>query len=388
MPLKLLPGNIIRLLAVGGLLASTTLGFSQKNEVVQDGVSVLIRTSAKAKRSVAKIDPNDPLATEKRELVRWEQSLEVLAENLAQRQKTLAERERKLAAREKEAAQEEAQLEDEEMEVMAREQHVRARETIPKVTKWKGPPPPSVSANHTIVIDARNGRILQAKNAYSRTAVASTQKLMTALLVCEAGDLDKMVVIEPVDTQVEPSILGFRPGQSYSRADLVKWLLVRSGNDVAKALGRDNAGSVEAFAEKMNQRALELGMTDSNFKNPHGLTVSGQYSTARDMALVAWECYHHPFIRKCINTIRFTLPLEHGVVRTAYNTNKLLSSSTYRHPDANGMKTGYTVASKNCLIASGARGNRERIIVALGCSGSSVAARDCRSLLDWALSYD
>lgn len=388
MLLKVFPGNIVRLLAIGSLLASTQPAFTQKNEVVQDGVSVLVRTSAKAKRSAAKIDPNDPLAAEKNELVKWEQSLEVLAENLAERQKALAERERRLAEREKEAAEEEVRLESEEREVMAREQHVRARESIPKVTKWKGPSAPAVSANYTMVIDARNGRILQAKNAYSRTAVASTQKLMTALIVCEAGDLDKMVVIEPVDTQVEPSILGFRPGQSYSRADLVKWLLVRSGNDVAKALGRDNAGSVEAFADKMNQRALELGMTDSNFKNPHGLTESGQYSTARDMALVAWECYHHPFIRQCIKTIRFTLPLEHGVVRTAYNTNKLLSSSTYRHPNANGMKTGYTVASKNCLIASGAKGERERIVVALGCSGSSVAARDCRTLLDWALSHD
>ncbi len=362
---------------------------AQQGEVNQNGVSVLVRTAARAaKKLSAKIDPNDPLAKEKTRLFQWETSLEALAEDLSDRQSSISKREKELSERERKIAEAEKALEAEELEVMAREGQIRARESMPEVSKWEGPSPPSVGAPYTMVIDARNGRILQAKNAYSRTAVASTQKLMTALIVCEAGDLSAEVLIEPVDTQVEPSILGFKPGQSYTRADLVKWLLIRSGNDVAKALGRDNAGSVEAFAEKMNQRARELGMTDSNFKNPHGLTMSGQYSTARDMALVAWECYHHPFIRESIKTVTFTLPLEHGVVRTAYNTNKLLSSSTYRYAPVNGMKTGYTVASRNCLIASAAEGNRERIVVALGCAGSTAAARDCRTLLEWALSSD
>ncbi len=387
MPMKHVPAPVW-LLVFAALFPWEGSLAQQHQEVTQDGMAVLVRTAARAKSRVAEIDPNDPLADEKRKLRQWEKTLEAMAKNLAERQVELSERERALAKREREVAEQEASLEDEEVEVMTRERQIRAKESIPEVTKWKGPPPPTVGAAHTIVIDARNGRVLQAKNAYSRTAVASTQKLLTSLIVCEAGNLDKMVNIEPEDTRVEPSILGFRPGQSYSRSDLVKWLLVRSGNDVAKALARDNAGSVAAFAEKMNQRAKELGAIDSNFENPHGLTVRGQYSTARDMALVAWECYHQPFIRECIKTVRFSLPLEHGVVRTAFNTNKLLSSSTYRYPYANGMKTGYTIASKNCLIASGAKGERERIVVTLGCAGSSAAARDCRTLLDWALSYE
>ena len=235
-----------------------------------------------------------------------------------------------------------------------------------------------------MVIDAVNGRILYEKNARSTTAVASTQKLMTALLIVEAGNLEKEIVIQTEDTRVEPSILGFKTGETYTRSELVRWLLIRSGNDVAKALGRDNAGSIPAFSEKMNARARELGMTNSNFLNPHGLTVSGQYSTARDMALLAWECYQHPFIRECVKTKLYKLTLDSGVVRTAINTNKVLR----RYTPCNGMKTGYTVASGNCLISSAEKDGRERIAVVIKSAGSSAAANDSQALLEWSLNHD
>jgi D-alanyl-D-alanine carboxypeptidase (penicillin-binding protein 5/6) len=213
--------------------------------------------------------------------------------------------------------------------------------------------------------------------------VASTQKLMTALLVVEAGDLEREVEIVQADTEVEPSVLGFRAGERYKRLDLLKWLLVRSGNDVAKALARDNAGSEDAFAAKMNAKAAELGMSDSHFKNPHGLTEPGQYSTARDMALLAWACSQNPVIRECVTTKTFSLTLNSGTVRAAVNTNRVLREFS----DCTGMKTGYTDAAGSCLITSGERGERKRICVVLG-STASWCAEDSQTLLDWALSHD
>ena len=145
----------------------------------------------------------------------------------------------------------------------------------------------SVSAKSAILLDANSGQVLYKKNDTAQRAVASTQKLLTALLVAEAGDLDKKVTIELVDTDCDSTKLNIKPGQVYTRRELLQAMLVRSFNDVARALARDNAGSIEAFARKMNRRVQELGGTSSNFINPNGLPASGQYSTARDMARVA-----------------------------------------------------------------------------------------------------
>ena len=123
--------------------------------------------------------------------------------------------------------------------------------------------------------------------------MASTQKLLTSLIVAEAGDLDHKVRVEASDTWAEPTMLYVKPGEQYSRYDFLNVLLVHSMNDVARALARDNAGSIESFAQRMNNKAVQLGMHDSNFVNPNGLPVPGQYSTARDMAQVAMAAYRN-----------------------------------------------------------------------------------------------
>jgi len=174
-----------------------------------------------------------------------------------------------------------------------------------------------------------------------------------------------------------------RAGETYRRSDLVKWLLVRSGNDVAKALARDNGGSEAAFALKMNAKAAELGMTDSHFVNPHGLTVPGQHSCARDMALLAWACYQNAFIRECVSMKTFSLKLNHGPVREAVNTNRVLREFSA----CNGMKTGFTNAAGSCLVTSAERDGRKRICVVLGSTGSW-CAKDSEALLEWSLSND
>ncbi len=377
----LLPSRLF-FTALAGLVAlSLPAGAEDLN---QEGIPVLVRPGMEIEEEDAQeLDPNDPLAAEKLRLHKWEEALNLTARSLAERQRSIAEREALLAERERTVAAREAGLEVREAALKARERLVSVRETIPEVAPWQGPSAPSIVGKYAMVIDARNGRILHEKSARTKTAVASTQKLMTALLVCEAGDLEKEIVIQQVDTEVEPVILGFKTGDTYTRAELLKWLLVKSGNDVAKALARDNAGSVAAFAAKMNARAAELGMETTHFKNPHRLTETGQHSTARDMALLAWECYQIPFIRECVRTKSLRFTLDDGTVREASNTNRVLKE--YEH--CSGMKTGYTIASGYCLITSGEKQGRERITVVLG-STSSWVWKDSRVLLEWGLGWD
>ena len=155
------------------------------------------------------------------------------------------------------------------------------------------------------------------------------------------------------------------PGQKYTRRELLRALLIRSGNDVAACLAIDNAGSIEAFAKKMNNFAVSIGAADSHFVNPHGLPNDEQVSSAHDMALIAFEAYQEPFIRECVSTRTAEFTFSTGTVRTLYNTNALPKV----YPLCNGMKTGYTNASGHCLVSSGLNPDNddaERIVVIIG----------------------
>ena len=239
---------------------------------------------------------------------------------------------------------------------------------------------PDVSAASVMVFDPRTGAILYQKNPDAPRAPASTQKLLTALIIAEEGNLDHRVVVEPGDTQTEPTKLGFKAGEVYTRRELLTVLLVHSTNDGAIALARDNAGSVWAFAEKMNCRAAMLGMTNSHFVNPNGLPAPGQYSTARDMAKIARAAYANGLIRSIVSIKELPFRYADGHVRVFKNTNRVLRS----YPLCNGMKTGYTEAAGKCLIASGSRGGRDVIVVVLGDTSQSIW-RDAYFLLAWGL---
>lgn len=234
----------------------------------------------------------------------------------------------------------------------------------------------SINARSAILVDANTGQVLFKKNDTDKRAVASTQKLLTALLIAEAGNLDKKITITPSDTQVEPFKLYVKAGQVYSRRELLHALLIRSSNDVARALARDNAGSQEAFANKMNQRMRELGGTSSNFINPNGLPASGQYSTARDMARVARMAYRNPTLRQIMRTRNYNFRFNSGNVVPLRNTNRLLRTYTF----CNGMKTGYTHAAGHCLISSGSHNGRDVIAVVLGSTKGVVADESARLL--------
>jgi len=221
---------------------------------------------------------------------------------------------------------------------------------------------PSIRAESYLLMDARTGRHIASRNAETPRAVASTQKLVTALVVLDAGNLEKRVMVTASDVAVEPTRLGLRPGEVYTRRALLYAFLVKSANDVANVLARDNAGSIGAFAVKMNAKAQSLGCTHSNFRNPHGLTVSGQYSTARDMGRIAMAAYRNTTIRDIVRRKYLAFQRADGRTITLESTNDLLG----KMPECNGLKTGYTVASGRCLISTAASGGRDVILVQLG----------------------
>ncbi len=239
---------------------------------------------------------------------------------------------------------------------------------------------PRTRAVSVLVEDARTGEVLYEKNADAQRAAASTQKLLTALIVAEEGYLDQRVTVQTVDTLAEPVRLNIKPGDTYQRIDLLRALLVKSPNDVARCLARDNAGSIELFAQKMNARARALGATHSNFVNPNGLPMPDQYSTARDLSIIARAAYANPTIRSIVCLPQLVFRYANGRTRQLENTNKVLK----RLPYCNGMKTGYTEAAGHCLIASGTIPGRDIIVVVLGDSKAGVW-QDASALLSWGL---
>ena len=239
----------------------------------------------------------------------------------------------------------------------------------PVVKKAEPPPlPPAplapgelpLAARSALCLDVKTGHVLYEKEADEIEYPASTTKILTALVVIEAGDLDKAVEIQIEDTKVEPSALEFKPGEIYVRRDLLYALLLKSANDVALALARDNAGSVEAFAEKMNQRAHELGADSSHFVNPHGLHDPHHFTTARDLALIARTAMQNPIFREIVGTLekRMMRGAEEVVLR---NHNKLLG----KLPGCTGIKTGFTRQAQQVLVSGAMREGREVISVVL-----------------------
>jgi serine-type D-Ala-D-Ala carboxypeptidase (penicillin-binding protein 5/6) len=239
---------------------------------------------------------------------------------------------------------------------------------------------PDTIAGSAMMIDARTGAVLYFKEPDVRRPVASTQKLLTALIIIQSGNLDKADRVIRSDCEVEPTKLGFRAGDTYTTRQLLGALLIHSCNDAAVCLARNEAGSIAAFAQQMNAKAFSLGATQSHFVNPNGLPVPGQYSTARDMARIAFAAYHVPVLREYMRMPGFTFTYNSGRHRYFDATNKLIG----RSPMFTGMKTGYTGASGRCLISSASNGSREIILVQLGGTHHTIFD-DAQRMLLWGL---
>jgi serine-type D-Ala-D-Ala carboxypeptidase (penicillin-binding protein 5/6) len=237
---------------------------------------------------------------------------------------------------------------------------------------------PDIFAQSAILIDARTGEVLFQKNADSKRAVASTQKLLTALIVARSGNLEEIVTIGTPETRVEPTKLGLKPGERYPRRKLLEAIMVKSSNDACSALARNHSGSESAFAEKMNATAWQLGARSSRFANSSGLPAE-QYSTARDIARIAFHAYRNPALREMMQKEKTYFRHNNGRVTTLEATNKLLGSSEA----FNGMKTGYTNAAGRCLVSSGRLNGREVILVQLG-SRTKHIFNDAARAMAWA----
>lgn len=203
------------------------------------------------------------------------------------------------------------------------------------------------AAKAACILDLLTGRVLYEYQADVQLPMASTTKVMTALLALERAALNDRVVCGSAAYGVPGTSIYLSLGESLTMEEMLQGLLLASGNDAATAIAEHIGGSVEGFAELMNARAQELGAVNTHFVNPHGLPASDHYTTARDLAIIAREAMSHPVFRQIVSTQRASIPWEgHSYNRQLRNKNKLLAT----YPGATGIKTGYTRAAGRCLV--------------------------------------
>lgn len=221
---------------------------------------------------------------------------------------------------------------------------------------------PENSARSMALIDAASGRLIYAKNENERRGMASTTKIMTALVVIENCSARETVAVPKEACGTEGSSVYLREGEKLTVEELLYCLLLESGNDAAVALALHCAGSVEAFAELMNERASELGLENTRFANPHGLSAKDHYTTAYDLALITRAAFEYPLFAEIVGTKRKSVPLG-GVPdgRALTNHNKLL----FNYGGALGVKTGYTTGDGKCLVSAAERDGLRLICVTL-----------------------
>lgn len=230
----------------------------------------------------------------------------------------------------------------------------------------------AVSAKAAILMHADSGRVLYEKNADEHMLIASTTKIMTAIVVLEHCELDDLVEVDSRSAGIEGSSMYLKAGESYTVEDLLYGLLLVSGNDAASALALHVADSMEVFAELMNAKAAELGMTESSFKNAHGLDEEGHYSTARDMAKLAAYCMGNEDFARIAGTVSHTVGEQ-----TLVNHNRLLRE----YDGCLGLKTGYTMAAGRTLVTCAERDGARYVCVTLNDPDDW---DDHKALYDWA----
>lgn len=214
------------------------------------------------------------------------------------------------------------------------------------------------------VIEEKTGRVLYAYHENEELPMASTTKIMTALLAIENSSPDELVVAGENAYGVSGTSIYLEKGETLSMHDMLYGLMLVSGNDAAVAIAEHVGGSVEAFCALMNERAREIGCMHTHYVTPHGLPASDHYTSALDLCLIAREALQQPFFRRIVSTQRMTIPWQnHEYDRVLNNKNKLLST----YPGALGVKTGYTKAAGRCLAFAAERDQMTLIGAVLNC---------------------
>ena len=228
----------------------------------------------------------------------------------------------------------------------------------------------AVSAQSAVVMDAQTGRILYEKDADRRSLIASTTKIMTALVVCEQCNVLDRMRIPKEAVGIEGSSMYLQEGEVLTLQELLYGLMLHSGNDAAVALAIYCGGTVEGFAQLMNDKARQLELENTHFENPHGLDSPGHYSTAKDMAKLAAYAMKNPIFAQTVSTKTVTVGQ-----RFLKNHNKLL----WLFDGAEGIKTGYTKAAGRILVSSACRDGRRLVAVTINAPNDW---QDHKSLLE------
>lgn len=219
---------------------------------------------------------------------------------------------------------------------------------------------PYINARCAIAIDSKTKLVLFEKDSSAVVPMASTTKIITALVALKYGDLDKKVEISEKASKIRGSTVGYKKGEMISIKELLYGLMLRSGNDAAIAIAEGISGSIDEFCKLMNEYAVEIGLLDTHFESPHGLDSANHYTTAYDLALITAKAkeineFNRIVASKDIDAATF------GFTRNFHNINKIL----WQIPEANGVKTGYTGQAGKCLVSSIVYNGKDIIIVVL-----------------------
>ncbi len=239
-------------------------------------------------------------------------------------------------------------------------------------------PPPILKAKSAILVDAETGQVLYELRADERRPMASTTKMMTAILLIGQGNLDDLVVASENAIGTRYANLNMTPGETIPLRDMLYAILLRSSNDGSVAAAEYLCGTEERFVELMNEKARELGLKNTHFANSHGLDAPNHYSTARDLATLARYCIQNPIFNEIARTP------EKRILRSINQKDVLVQTHArcLKHlPGADGIKTGYTAKAGRCFVGSVTRDGWRLISVVLG---STDADKDTHALIEWA----
>ncbi len=228
-----------------------------------------------------------------------------------------------------------------------------------------------------------DGRALWERRPYERRSMASTTKIMTALVALEAGGLDEQVSVSAAAARVGEAGIGLSGGQTVTVRELIEGTLIKSGNDAATALAEHVAGSTEAFVIRMNQRAAELGLTHTAYTNPHGLDEPGHHTCAADLATLASVAMADPVFAEMVARPEMVVRRPNGTTGVFENSNKLIGT----YPGATGVKTGWTSKAGYCLVASAERDGVAFVAVVLGGVSEDDRFAQAATLLDWGFAH-
>jgi D-alanyl-D-alanine carboxypeptidase (penicillin-binding protein 5/6) len=232
------------------------------------------------------------------------------------------------------------------------------------------------------MLDTDDGRELWARDANARRAMASTTKIMTAVVVLERAGLDDVVTVRKTDVKVGESGMGLRVGEQLTVRQLLEGMLIQSGNDAATALAVHVAGSVEGFVAMMNAKAASLDLVDTRYMNPHGLDVPGHYTSAADLNALSRYAMRDPEFRRIVRIVSTRAVTEH-VTHKLVNSNLMLRI----YPGADGIKTGWTDEAGYCVIVSATRGGVSLVATVLGAASEEGRFGQATRLLDWGFAH-